>query len=66
MLKSEYLKKVYADVQARNPGEKEFQQTVYEVLSSIEPVVESNHEYEKWGIIERMVEPERQIMFRVS
>ncbi|MBQ3548240.1 MAG: NADP-specific glutamate dehydrogenase [Clostridia bacterium] len=66
MLKSEYLKKVYADVEARNPGEKEFHQTVYEVLSSIEPVVESNPEYEKWGIIERMVEPERQIMFRVS
>ena len=66
MLKSEYLKKVYADVKARNPGEKEFHQTVYEVLSSIEPVVESNPEYEKWGIIERMVEPERQIMFRVS
>ena len=35
MLKSEYLKKVYADVEARNPGEKEFHQTVYEVLSSI-------------------------------
>ena len=66
MLKSEYLKKVYSDVEARNPGEKEFHQTVYEVLSSIEPVVESNPEYEKWGIIERMVEPERQIMFRVS
>ena len=66
MLKSEYLKKVYADVEARNPGEKEFHQTVYEVLSSIEPVVESNPQYEKWGIIERMVEPERQIMFRVS
>ena len=66
MLKSEYLKRVYAEVEARNPGEKEFHQTVYEVLSSIEPVVESNPEYEKWGIIERMVEPERQIMFRVS
>ncbi|MBQ3057343.1 MAG: NADP-specific glutamate dehydrogenase [Clostridia bacterium] len=66
MLKSEYLKKVYADVEARNPGEKEFHQTVYEVLSSIEPVVESNPEYQKWGIIERMVEPERMITFRVS
>ena len=66
MLKSEYLKKVYADVEARNPGEKEFHQTVYEVLSSIEPVVESNPEYQKWGIIERMVEPERMITFRIS
>ncbi len=66
MLKSEYLQKVYANVEARNPGEKEFLQAVLEVLTSIEPVVESNPEYQKWGIIERMVEPERQIMFRVS
>ena len=66
MLKSEYLQKVYADVQARNPGEKEFQQAVLEVLTSIEPVVESNPQYQKWGIVERMVEPERQIVFRVS
>ena len=66
MLKSAYLQKVYADVEARNPGEKEFLQTVQEVLESIEPVVESNPNYEKWGIIERMVEPERQIQFRVS
>ena len=66
MLKSAYLQKVYANVEARNPGEKEFLQTVCEVLESIEPVVESNPQYEKWGIIERMVEPERQIMFRVS
>ena len=66
MLKSAYLQKVYANVEARNPGEKEFLQTVQEVLESIEPVVESNPNYEKWGIIERMVEPERQIQFRVS
>ncbi len=66
MLKSAYLQKVYANVEARNPGEKEFLQTVQEVLESIEPVVESNPQYEKWGIIERMVEPERQIQFRVS
>ena len=66
MLKTAYLQKVYANVEARNPGEKEFLQTVQEVLESIEPVVESNPQYEKWGIIERMVEPERQIQFRVS
>ncbi len=66
MFKSAYLQKVYADVEARNPGEKEFLQTVQEVLESIEPVVESNPQYEKWGIIERMVEPERQVQFRVS
>ena len=65
MFKSAYLQKVYADVEARNPGEKEFLQTVKEVFESIEPVVESNPNIEKWGVIERMVEPERQIMFRV-
>ena len=65
MLKSEYLKKVYADTEKRNPGEAEFLQAVYEVLESIEPVVEANPQYEKAGIIERMVEPERQIFFRV-
>ena len=61
MLKTAYLQKVYANVEARNPGEKEFLQTVQEVLESIEPVVESNPQYEKWGIIERMVEHDRQI-----
>ena len=65
MIKNTYLKKVYADMEKRNPGEVEFHQTVKEVLESIEPVVESNPDIEKWGVIERMVEPERQIMFRV-
>ncbi len=66
MFKSEYLNKVYADVEKRNPGEVEFHQTVKEVLESIEPVVIAHPEYEKLGIIERMVEPERTIKFRVS
>ena len=66
MFKSEYLKKVYAGVEARNPGEKEFLQAVREVLESLEPVVEANPKYEANGIIERIVEPERQIFFRVS
>ena len=65
MFKSEYLKKVYADMEKRNPGEVEFHQTVKEVLESIEPVVEAHPEYQKWGIIDRMVEPERIIKFRV-
>ncbi len=65
MIKNEYLKKVYADVEARNPNEPEFQQAVYEVLESLEPVIEQNPKYEAAGIIERMVEPERQIFFRV-
>ena len=65
MLKNEYLKKVFADVEKRNAGEPEFLQAVMEVLESLEPVVEQNPKFEKAGVIERMVEPERQIMFRV-
>ncbi|MBQ1186582.1 MAG: NADP-specific glutamate dehydrogenase [Clostridia bacterium] len=65
MLKNEYLKRVYADVEARNAGEPEFLQAVLEVLESLEPVVEQNPKFEKAGVIERMVEPERQIFFRV-
>ncbi len=65
MLKNEYLKKVYAEVEKRNAGEPEFLQAVLEVLESLEPVIEQNPKFEKAGVIERMVEPERQIMFRV-
>ena len=65
MLKNEYLKKVYADVEKRNAGEPEFLQAVLEVLESLEPVVEQNPKFEKAGVIERMVEPERQVFFRV-
>ena len=65
MLKNDYTKKVYAQVEKRNPGEPEFLQAVYEVLESLEPVVEANPKYEKAGILERLVEPERQIIFRV-
>ncbi len=65
MLKNDYLKKVYADVEKRNPGEAEFLQAVLEVLESIEPVVEQDARIEANGIVERMVEPERMIVFRV-
>ena len=65
MLKNEYLKKVFADVEKRNAGEPEFLQAVLEVLESLEPVVEQDPKFEKAGVIERMVEPERQIFFRV-
>ena len=64
--KSEYLAKVYEDVEKRNPGEKEFLQAVKEVFASLEPVVEQNPNIEKWGIMERIVEPERFIQFRVA
>ncbi len=66
MFKSEYLNKVYADVEKRNGNEPEFLQAVRDVLESLEPVVAADSKYEKNGVIERMVEPERMISFRVS
>ena len=66
MFKSAYLNKVYDDVAKRSPGEEEFLQAVKEVLESLEPVIESNPKYEANGILERIVEPERMISFRVS
>ena len=64
-MKNEYLQKVYAGVEKRNPGESEFLQAVYEVLESLEPVVEKHPEFEANGLLERIVEPERVIYFRV-
>ncbi len=66
MFKSAYLNKVYDDVAKRSAGENEFLQAVKEVLESLEPVIEANPKYEANGILERMVEPERLISFRVS
>ena len=66
MFKSQYLNDVMDKVVARNANEPEFHQAVKEVLESIEPVIEAHPEYEKAGLIERMVEPERTISFRVS
>ncbi len=63
--KSEYLARVYDDVCKRNPNEKEFLQAVGEVLESLEPVVERRPDIVEAGIIDRIVEPERQIIFRV-
>lgn len=56
---------VYEQVVKRNPGEPEFHQAVREVLDSLEPVAEKYPEYVKAGIFDRIVEPERQIIFRV-
>ena len=66
MFKSEYLNRVYEGVEKRSPGEKEFLQAVREVLGSLEPVVAANPKLEENGVLERIVEPERQIFFRVS
>ena len=60
-----YLKNVFEQVQKRNANEPEFLQAVEEVLESLEPVVEAHPEYEAAGLIERLVEPERVIYFRV-
>ena len=59
MLTNEYLKRVYEGLEKRNANEPEFLQAVREVLESIQPVVEKHPEYEKAGLIERLVEPER-------
>ena len=64
-MKNEYLLQVIETVKKRNPGEPEFHQTVKEVLESIEPVIEAHPEYIAAGVIDRMVEPERIIKFRV-
>ena len=64
--KNSYLQGVYETVQRRNAGEPEFLQAVREVLESFEPVLEKRPELEKTGIIDRIVEPERMITFRVS
>ena len=66
MFKSAYLQRVYEAVEKRNAGENEFLQAVKEVLESLEPVIEQEPKFEKNGVIERMVEPERMISFRVS
>lgn len=59
------IQAVYEKVLARNPGETEFHQAVKEVLDSLGPVLKKHPEYIDANILERIVEPERQIMFRV-
>ena len=65
MFKLAYLNELMERVEKRNPGEPEFHQTVREVLESIEPVLEQRPDYITSGVVERMVEPERIIKFRV-
>ena len=62
---NEYLKRVYADVERRDGHEPEFLQAVREVFESLELVIDKHPEWEKAGLIERFVEPERVIEFRV-
>ena len=60
-----YIERVLAETKAKNANEPEFLQTVEEVLSSLEPVIDAHPEYEAACLLERMVEPERTIEFRV-
>ncbi len=60
-----YVQKVIDECIKNNPGETEFHQAVEEVLNSLAPVFKQHPEYEKAGILERLVEPERGITFRV-
>ncbi len=62
---NEYLRRVYAEVEKRDAGEPEFLQAVREVFESLELVIDKHPEGEKAGLIERFVEPERVVEFRV-
>lgn len=62
---SEYVSQIMVQVERRNPGEAEFHQAVQEVLSSLIPALEKEPKYIENGILERLVEPERQLLFRV-
>jgi len=62
---NQYVAQTLETVKKRYPGETEFHQAVTEVLESLVPVIERNKEFEAAGILERIVEPERQIIFRV-
>ena len=64
-MKNQYLINVLETVKKRNAGEPEFIQTVTEVFETIEPVIEQRPDLVEAGVVERIVEPERQIMFRV-
>lgn len=65
MSAKQYVEKVFEDLIQRNPDQEEFQQAAKEVLFSLVPVLEKHPEYIENGILESIVEPERQIMFRV-
>lgn len=65
MLGKEYVEKVIKEVEERNKGEVEFLNAVKEVLTSLAPVFDKHPEYIEEGLLERIVEPERQIFFRV-
>ncbi|MFQ5512262.1 MAG: NADP-specific glutamate dehydrogenase [Candidatus Krumholzibacteriia bacterium] len=62
---SAYVEDFMGEVKAKNPGEQEFHQAVQEVVDSLEAVLDRHPEYRQARVLERMVEPERVVMFRV-
>ena len=66
MFRTEYVKNVYADLQKNNANEPEFLQAAMEILESLELIVEKRPEIEKQHILERFLEPERFVQFRVA
>lgn len=60
-----YVDRVIAETEAKNPDQPEFLQTVREVLNSLRLIVDEDDRYEKAGILERIVEPEKSVIFRV-
>ena len=60
-----YVDRVIAETEAKNPDQPEFLQTVREVLNSLRLIVDEDDRYEKAGILERIVEPEKAVIFRV-
>ncbi len=61
----QYVEKVLSELKAKNPNEPEFHQAATEILNGLKPVIERHPEYEKAALLERFVEPERVILFRV-
>lgn len=61
----DYVERVLSELKQKNPNEPEFHQAATEILNGLRPVVEKHPEYEKAALLERFVEPERVIMFRV-
>ena len=66
MFTNEYVNRVYQQVERRDGDQPEFLQAVREVFESLEPVVSKHPEYEANGVLERLVEPERVVKFRVA
>ena len=61
----DYVERVLEELKQKNPNEPEFHQAATEILNGLRPVVERHPEYEKAALLERFVEPERVILFRV-